>query len=149
MEHGFTGRSLLHGYGRAPLEGVNLIGVRPRARVSVWLAAHYDSKGQPLSMATRLAAAGLATLGALELVALAARALLGPLHAGVPDVVIGAAGAAGILALAANRVTDHSAGAADDAAGVVAVLAPVDAPPRGAGGGGVLPDAGELRRRCA
>ena len=143
MEHGFTGRSLLHRYGRAPLEGVNLIGVRPRARVSVWLAAHYDSKGQPLSMATRLAAAGLATLGALELVALAARALLGPLHAGVPDVVIGAAGAAGFLALAANRVTDHSAGAVDNAAGVVAVLATVDALPRDAGVGVLLPDAEE------
>src|SRR5207244_13600395 len=99
------------------------------------LAAHYDSKGQPRSMATRLAAAGLATLGALELVALAARALLGPLHAGVPDVVIGAAGAAGFLALAANRVTDHSAGAVDNAAGVVAVLATVDALPRDAGVG--------------
>ena len=143
MEHRFTGRSLLHRYGRAQLEGVNLIGVRPRARVSVWLAAHYDSKGQPLSMATRLAAAGLATLGALELVALAARALLGPLHAGVPDVVIGAAGAAGILALAANRVTDHSAGAVDNAAGVVAVLATVDALPRDAGVGVLFPDAEE------
>src|SRR5207245_1589433 len=143
MEHGFTGRSLLHRYGRAPLEGVNLIGVRPRARVSVWLAAHYDSKGQPLSMATRLAAAGLATLGALELVALAARAWLGPLHAGVPDVGIGAAGPAGILALAANRVTDHSAGAVDNAAGVVAVLATVDALPRDAGVGVLFPDAEE------
>src|SRR2546430_6421015 len=92
-------------------------------------------------MATRLAAAGLATLGALELVALAARACLGPLHAGVPDVVIGAAGAAGILALAANRVTDHSAGAVDNAAGGGAVLATVDAPPREAGGGGLFPHA--------
>src|SRR6185295_10667300 len=113
MEHRFTGRSLLHRYGRAPLEGVNLIGVRPRARISVWLAAHYDSKGQPLSMATRLAAAGLATLGALELVALAARALLGPLHAGIPDLLAGAAGVSGILLLAANRVTNRSAGAVD------------------------------------
>ena len=59
MEHRFTGRTLLHRWGRAVLEGVNLIGVRPRARVSVWLAAHYDSKGQPLSMASRLVAAGL------------------------------------------------------------------------------------------
>jgi hypothetical protein len=84
MEHRFTARSLLHRFGRAPLEGVNLIGVRPRARVSVWLAAHYDSKGQPLSMATRLAAAALATLGVLELMALAVRALLGPLHAVSP-----------------------------------------------------------------
>src|SRR2546429_5918894 len=92
-------------------------------------------------MATRLAAAGLATLGALELVALAVRALLGPLHAGVPDVVIGAAGVAGILALAANRVTDHSAGAVDNAAGGGARLAPPDALPRGPGGGVPFPHA--------
>src|SRR2546430_9095830 len=94
-------------------------------------------------MATRLAAAGLATLGALELVALAARACLGPLHAGVPGVVIGAAGAAGILALAANRVTDHSAGAVDNAAGGGAVPATVDALPRDAGVGVLFPDAEE------
>src|SRR5256886_14424577 len=95
-------------------------------------------------MATRLAAAGLATLGALELVALAARACLGPLHAGVPDVVIGAAGAAGILALAANRVTDHSAGAVDNAAGGVAGPPPLGAPPRGGGGGGGFPPPREI-----
>lgn len=143
MEHRFTGRSLLHRFGRAPLEGVNVIGVRPRARVSMWLAAHYDSKGQPLSMATRLAAAGLVAVGALELLALAVRALLGPLHAGVPDVLAGVAGVAGILLLAANRVTNRSAGAVDNAAGVVAVLATVDALPPDAGVGVLFPDAEE------
>ena len=143
MEHRFAGRSLLHRFGRAPLEGINLIGVRPRARVSVWLAAHYDSKGQPLSMATRLAAAALATLGALELLALVVRALLGPLHAGVPDVLAGGAGIAGILLLAANRVTNRSAGAVDNAAGVVAVLATLDALPPDVGVGVLFPDAEE------
>jgi hypothetical protein len=143
MEHRFTGRSLLHRLGRAPLEGVNLIGVRPRARVSVWLAAHYDSKGQPLSMATRLAAAALATLGALELLGLMARVLLGPLHAGVPDLLAGAAGVAGVLLLAANRVNNRSAGAVDNAAGVVAVLATLDALPPDAGVGVLFPDAEE------
>ena len=143
MEHRFTGRSLLHRFGRAALEGVNLIGVRPRARVSMWLAAHYDSKGQPLSMATRLAAAALATLGALELLALVVRALLGPLHAGVPDLLAGAAGVSGILLLAANRVTNRSAGAVDNAAGVVAVLATLDALPPDAAVGVLFPDAEE------
>jgi len=143
MEHRFTGRSLLHRFGRVALEGVNLIGVRPRARVSVWLAAHYDSKGQPLSMATRLAAAALATLGALELLALVVRALLGPLHAGVADLLAGAAGVSGILLLAANRVTNRSAGAVDNAAGVVAVLATLDALPADAGVGVLFPDAEE------
>jgi len=143
MEHRFTGRSLLHRFGRVALEGVNLIGVRPRARVSVWLAAHYDSKGQPLSMATRLASAALATLGALELLALVVRALLGPLHAGVADLLAGAAGVSGILLLAANRVTNRSAGAVDNAAGVVAVLATLDALPPDAGVGVLFPDAEE------
>jgi len=124
MEHRFTGRSLLHRLGRAPLEGVNLIAVRPRARVSVWLAAHYDSKGQPLSMATRLVAAALAILGA-------------------PDGLAGAAGVTGVLLLAANRVTDRSAGAVDNATGVVAVLATLDALPPDAPVGVLFPDAEE------
>jgi hypothetical protein len=143
MEHRFTGRSLLYRFGRAPLEGVNLIAVRPQARISVWLAAHYDSKGQPLSMAARLAAAALVTLGALELVALVVRALLGPLHAGMPDVLGGGAGIAGLLLLLANHVTNRSAGAVDNATGVVAVLATLDALPPEAGVGVLLPDAEE------
>jgi hypothetical protein len=143
MEHGFTGRSLLHRWGQAPLEGVNLIAVRPRARVTVWLVAHYDSKGQPLSMATRLAAAALAALGALELLALVARGLLGSLHPGLLDLLAGAAGVAGILLLAANRVTNRSAGAVDNATGVVAVLATLDALPPDAGVGVLFPDAEE------
>src|SRR3989449_7348572 len=36
-----------------PVRAANLIAVRPRTRVTVWLAAHYDSKGQPLSLAGR------------------------------------------------------------------------------------------------
>ncbi len=143
MEHRFTGRSLLHRLGRTSLEGVNLIAVRPRARVSVWLAAHYDSKGQPLSMAARLVAAALAAIGALELVALVVRALLGTLRADVPDVLAGAAGLTGVLLLAANRVTDRSTGAVDNAAGVVAVLATLDALPPDAPVGVLFPDAEE------
>jgi len=143
MEHRFTARSLLYRLGRAPLEGVNLIAVRPRTRVAVWLAAHYDSKGQPLSMATRLVAAGLATVGAVEGLALVVRALLGTLHTGAADILAGAAGVTGILLLAANRVTDRSAGAVDNAAGVVAVLATLDALPPEAGVGVLLPDAEE------
>src|SRR5438309_7081850 len=47
------------------------------------------------------------------------------------------------ISLAANRVTDHSAGAVDNAAGVVAVLTTVDALPREAGVGVLFPDAEE------
>lgn len=140
MEHRFAGRSLLHRFGRVPLEGVNLIGVRPRARVSTWLVAHYDSKGQPLSMAARLAAAALVAIGALELLGLALRAATGSLHPGVADAGIGAAGAVGLLLLAANRVTDRCAGAVDNASGVIATLAAVDAAPLEAGVGVIFPD---------
>src|SRR2546422_840338 len=41
-------------WGPGPAEATNLIAVRPRARVLTWLAAHYDSKRQPISMAARL-----------------------------------------------------------------------------------------------
>src|SRR2546427_10980634 len=59
-------------WGRKVAEGVNLVGVRPRARVTAWLAAHYDSKGQPMSMAARLllaAACALSLVVALGIVA--------------------------------------------------------------------------------
>jgi len=58
MEHAFRGRASpwLRGVRSEEIEGVNVVGVRPRARVTVWLVAHYDSKGQPLSMLGRLAA---------------------------------------------------------------------------------------------
>src|SRR5213075_2267794 len=75
MEQRFTARSLLHRLARVPLSGVNLIAVRPRTRVATWLVAHYDAKGQPLSMAARLAAAALAAVGVAELLGLALRAL--------------------------------------------------------------------------
>src|SRR3977135_753808 len=55
-EHAFSGRPsrALFGTPRA-VHGVNLIAQRPSGRPAVWLVAHYDSKGQPLSMAHRLA----------------------------------------------------------------------------------------------
>jgi peptidase M28-like protein len=140
MAHRFAGRSLLYRLARVPLEGVNLIGVRPHTRVATWLVAHYDSKGQPLSMAARLGAAVLATLGALELLGVALRAAIGSLHPGVLDACLGAAGAVGLLLLALNRVTDRSPGAVDNATGVVAALAAVDAVPPEAGVGVIFPD---------
>jgi len=145
MEHRFTGRSLLHHLGRAPLEGVNLIAVRPRTRVAVWLVAHYDSKGQPISMATRLVAAGLVGLGAAELVGLGVRQALGSRHAGAVDAALGAAGVLGGLLLSGNRVTNRSPGALDNASGILTALAVVDALPAlpAARIGVLLPDAEE------
>lgn len=144
MEHRFVGRSPLYRWGRALLAGVNLIAVRPQARVATWLVAHYDSKGQPLSMAARLGAVALAGVGLVELLGLPVRGLLGPVHVGVPDALLGAAGGLGVLLLLATaRATDRSAGAVDNGTGVVAVLAIVDALPRDAGVGVILPDAEE------
>jgi hypothetical protein len=143
MEHRFTGRSLLYRFARVPVSGVNLIAVRPRARVATWLVAHYDSKGQPLSMAARLGAAALVGVGAVELLGLALRGLLGGVRAGVLDGALGGAGVVGAALLALNRVTDRSAGAVDNAAGVVAALATVDALPPEAPVGVIFPDAEE------
>ena len=143
MEQRFTARSLLHRLARVPLSGVNLIAVRPRTRVATWLVAHYDAKGQPLSMAARLAAAALAAVGVAELLGLVLRALLGAAHPGMVDGVLVGTGAAGAALLALNRVTDRSAGAVDNAAGVVAALATVDALSPEAPIGVILPDAEE------
>lgn len=144
MEHRFVGRSPLYRWGRALLAGVNLIAVRPHARVATWLVAHYDSKGQPLSMAARLGAAALAALGVGELLGLVVRGLVGAVHLGVPDALLGAAGGLGVLLLlGSSRATDRSAGAVDNGTGVVAVLATVDALPPEAGVGVIFPDAEE------
>ena len=117
----------------AVVRGVNVIGRRPTAqppnRPKVWLAAHYDSKGQPISMATR-------TLGAL---ALALGALATP-AAIVPALLLLFVG---IAILARNRVTDRSTGALDNVTGLVAILAILDTLPRGADVGVLFLDAEE------
>jgi len=148
-EHAFSGRPsrLLRGSARV-VHGVNLIATRPsgcqaatvresfRVRPSVWLAAHYDSKGQPISMATRLLGAGAAVLGVAGLlVALAIGATL------VPGIVLTLAGA---VVLSRNRVTDGSPGAVDNASGVLAALATADRLPRDMPLGVILLDAEEL-----
>jgi len=123
-------------WGRKAAEGVNLVGVRPRARVTAWLAAHYDSKGQPMSMAARLL---LATACAVSLVvALGIVAAGGPLPSLVPAAALGA------LFLGLSRVTERSPGALDNAAGVVTVLRALDALPADAPVGVIFPDAEEL-----
>jgi len=116
---------------------VTLVGVRPRTRVAAWLTAHYDSKGQPISMATRVAG--------VVLVALQLPALLGVAALGASP---GAAlcflpGVVGGLILARNTATAGSPGALDNASGVVTVLATVDALPPDSPVGVIFPDAEE------
>ncbi|HEU5262391.1 MAG TPA: M28 family peptidase [Gemmatimonadales bacterium] len=135
MEQRFPARPSPPLWGAPAAEGVSLIAVRPRARIAVWLAAHYDAKGQPLSMAARLmVAAGCA---------IAVVAALAGLIAGGPPIVAAPAAALAALLVGLNRVTDRSPGAVDNGAGVLTVLATVDALPPDATVGVVLLDAEE------
>lgn len=125
------------------VEAVNLIGVRPRARVTLWLAAHYDSKGQPLSMAWRIVAVALAAAGLLGLVANACVRLAGrPWSTPVEGLISGVALIGGLLLLG-NRVTNGSPGALDNASGLATLFAVLDLLPAGAPVGVLLPDAEE------
>lgn len=133
-EHGFSGTPSRMLLGTPALvHGTNLIASRPSGRravrPSVWLAAHYDSKGQPISMATRILGVVALVLGALATLA-----------AIVPALVLFAAG---LAILAANRVTDRSSGALDNVTGLVAILAILDMLPRGADVGVLFLDAEE------
>lgn len=123
--------------GATRADGVNLIAVRPRTRVTTWLVAHYDSKAQPLSMAWRLVWAVAAG------VALAAAAVATGVGAAAWPWWLGALGLAGGF-LALNRAADGSPGAVDNATGVLTVLAALDALPAQAGVGALLLDAEEL-----
>lgn len=140
-EHVFAGRPSWMLFGTpAVVRGVNLIGRRPTAqppnRPTVWLAAHYDSKGQPISMATRIVGSAAAVLGAAgTLVALAAGWTLIPTLAAL---------GLGAAILAGNRVTDRSPGALDNASGLVAILAILDALPRHTDVGVLFLDAEEF-----
>jgi len=122
----------------------NLIGVRPPSgtRVQVWLAAHFDSKGQRLSMLWRLVAVALCVAGLVGVLAIAGlRSALGWRPAWGALAIPGAIGA---LLLARCRTRDDSPGAVDNATGVLAVLAVLDALPQDAAVGVLFLDAEEF-----
>lgn len=110
------------------VSGINLIAQRA-VRPSTWLVAHYDSKGQPISMWVRLAGFTLLVLGGFLL-------LLNWIAAVVTL-------ALGVAIVAQNRVNDNSAGALDNASAVITVLMAIDQLPAGAAVGIVFPDAEE------
>lgn len=116
---------------------VTLVGVRPRTRVSVWLTAHYDGKGQPISMATRIV--GVVLL-ALQVPALLVLAATGSSLAGAACFLPGLLGG---LILARNKATGDSPGALDNASGVLTALATADALPADYPVGLIFPDAEE------
>lgn len=121
--------------------GINLVARRDGAAPRLWLTAHYDSKGQRLSMAARLIA--LACLG-LQVPALAG--LLGLWGAGYRGpwlaLLVLPALAGGVLLSRADLRND-SPGAVDNAAGVVTALATFDRLPAAQPVGVVLTDAEE------
>jgi hypothetical protein len=137
LEHRFPAAPRFPLRGRVSAEGINLIAVRPRTRVATWLAAHYDSKGQPLSMASRLS---WVAATALSLAAAAVATLVG--EGGVwwwiPLLLL----SGGFFLL--NAVTDRSPGAVDNASGVLAVLVTLDALAPDSGVGAIFLDAEEL-----
>ena len=131
-EHAFSGRPARALLGTPSLvHGINLIAppIRPSAHPPVWLVAHYDSKGQPISMAMRLIGFGMLVVCVLAL-----------LIALIPALVMLAAA---LLIVSQNRVTDHSPGALDNATGLVTIFMTLDQLPREASVGVMLPDAEE------
>ena len=114
--HAFAGRPAraLLGTPRV-VQGVNLIAQRSQAgneRPSVWLVAHYDSKGQPISMAVRLLGFASLLLGLLVV-------FLWPVG-GVAFLL------AGVAIALLNRVNDNSPGALDNATALVAIFMAID-----------------------
>ena len=132
-EHAFSGRPAraLVGAPRT-ISGVNLIArpIRPSAHPPVWLVAHYDSKGQPISMAIRLVgfAALLSGLITMFFATLPALALL----------------ALGLVIVSQNRVNDNSPGAVDNATALVAVFMTLDQLSPTTTVGVIFPDAEEF-----
>src|SRR5439155_25805350 len=110
LEQRFRTRPRAPLWGRAASEAVNLIAVRPRARVTTWLAAHYDSKGQAVSMAARLVLAGVVVAGILA--ALAAGL------AGGPVLVLALPAPLEAAFVALSHVSDGSLGAVDNGFGL-------------------------------
>lgn len=132
-EHAFVGQPSRAFFGAPSLiNGINLIAqpIRPTAHRPIWLVAHYDSKGQPISMAVRLVGFFALVLGLLGV-------WLVPL-VGALVLVVGA----GIVLL--NRVNDNSPGALDNATALVAILMTLDQLPREMSIGVVFPDAEEF-----
>ncbi|HET9984019.1 MAG TPA: M28 family peptidase [Longimicrobiales bacterium] len=121
---GYTGRSAISRLPWGRIETANWLVVRPGARPRYIVAAHRDSKGQPVPLALRAAAVVAALLTAVALVLLAMASLLGPpwWKLAVPAWIIGVVGVAAGAVLAACVVTNGSPGALDNATGLAALL---------------------------
>jgi len=149
LEHRFFRRPSNAFWGfHAPIDGVNLIAQRPTGRPtpslrsgqavrpSIWLVAHYDSKGQPISMFTRLLCV-LTVLVALLTLWVSAILTDSSRWAFLFFVVVLAA------SWVLNRVNDNSPGAVDNATALIAVFMTLDQLPPTAAVGVIFPDAEE------
>jgi hypothetical protein len=134
-EHRFTGRPAraLLGTPRE-VHGVNLIARRSDGRTagrpSAWLVAHYDSKGQPISMALRLVGFAALLLGLVSL-----------FLANLPAIVLLALA---LIIVTQNRVNDNSPGAVDNATALVAIFMTIDQLAPSTTVGVIFPDAEEF-----
>jgi hypothetical protein len=131
----FVGRGTRH----AP--GVNLVGQREGQKPGLWLTAHYDTKGQRLSMAVRLGAILALAVQAPACVALIALWIGGHRSPWLALLVLPAI-VGGILLSRADLRND-SPGAVDNASGVVTALATFDRLPPSHDIGIVFTDAEE------
>jgi len=141
LEHRFFRRPSNAFWGfHAPIDGINLIAQRPSGRPAVrppvWLVAHYDSKGQPISMFTRLLCV-VTVLVALLTLWVSAILTDSSRWAFLFFVVVLAA------SWVLNRVNDNSPGAVDNATALVAVFMTLDQLSSTAAIGVVFPDAEE------
>jgi uncharacterized membrane protein YphA (DoxX/SURF4 family) len=129
-EHVFVGRPAraLLGTPRE-VRGVNLIAQRSQAG-KVWLVAHYDSKGQPISMAIRLVGFTALALGLFTL-----------FLATLPAIVLLAVA---FVIVSQNRVNNNSPGAVDNATALIAVFMAIDQLGPAAAVGVIFPDAEEF-----
>jgi hypothetical protein len=122
--------------------GSNLIATRGAARPDMWLVAHLDSKSQPVPMLVRAGAIALHGTTWVAALLLCVADWLGASL--VSWSFVGAAGVVTGLPIMASAVGDHSAGAVDNASGVVAVLLAAAALPRELSLGVLLTSAEEL-----
>lgn len=132
-EHAFSGGPSRAFFGTPRVvRGVNLIAppIRRSAHPPIWLVAHYDSKGQPISMAVRLIGFGALVLGVLMLLV------------AIPPAMVVLALA--VLVLSQNRINDNSPGALDNASGLVAIFMALDQLGDRTNVGVIFPDAEEF-----
>jgi hypothetical protein len=118
--------------------------VATRGTPSVWLVAHLDSKSQPVPMLGRIVGIAASATALVAVASLDAMAMHGLRPSAGVWITISLGGVIAALPVIASTVGARSAGAVDDASGVVAVLRAAAHLPREMPIGLVLTSAEEL-----